>query len=988
MNRSTWQKFVALGIVLVLGAATGALAQESTGNVFALVKDTGGNPLPGVTCELSGMGATQVQVSNAAGEVRWLRLDPGNWSLRCSLEGFSTVEYPAISVRVARNVSIEVALAEAIGEVITVTSESPLLDERRISTGTTITQVELETIPTARDPWAVVAQTPGVLVDRINVGGNESGQQSTFRAPGTDSFENTFLVDGVETTDMAATGASPSYWDFDQFSEMQFETGGGDVTKVAAGVSLNLVTKRGTNEFRGSARFYRTDDSMFGWETQETPVFTQPDSILADTQPSFVGNTINQVTEYGFEAGGPVVRDRLWFWGSFGANDIRNRTGGNTLANVQADDTILENTAFKFNWQIVSANSFVGSWNNGDKKKFGRNAGSTRPQETTWDQRGPTAIYKFEDTHVFSSSFFLGGTYGKVDGGFSLTSKACIAAGGCANAPETLWDNNGVWRRSYQSGPSSRPSEEYKLDGSYFFNTGGSSHELKFGGRLRNFEQLSTFAWPGRNLFTIDMSRFGFPQGIEQVVGVAGYSGAPNSTEYTSLWVQDTISLGRWTINAGLRYDDQTGTNDAVVSPGNATFPGTLPDLDYAGEKEPFSWSNVLPRLGVTYALGEERKTLIRGSFAQFAQQLAGSNILYTNAAGSRYSYYYWNDANGDLYFDEAERDSLDFQYCAGCPNDFVTAATPNRTEGFDPELTTEGVIGVQHSFLPELVVGAEYTYRDRSDINWFRNLLETPDGTIRAELATDYERAGSVGKPLPDGTVVSAPRYALRDGFSNSGGDLQTTSSRSIQTNAFGVNFIKRLSNQWMARGFLQWSRGEWDVPSDYNAGSDPNPNEFGSDISGTLYGEDVGTRSGAKGDVFLESSWSWNLNGMYQFAPDRPYGFNIAANLYGREGYPLPYYFSSNPSDGLGTRNISVMNGDIDRFRADDIFTTDLRLEKEFAASGNVGFTFSIDIFNLFNEAYVMQRERNQNTSRYDFLDESLAPRIWRLGVRLNWR
>ena len=230
--------------------------------------------------------------------------------------------------------------------------------------------------------------------------------------------------------------------------------------------------------------------------------------------------------------------------------------------------------------------------------------------------------------------------------------------------------------------------------------------------------------------------------------------------------------------------------------------------------------------------------------------------------------------------------------------------------------------------------------------------------------------------------------RWGLKDGFSNSGGGLQTTSDRSIQTNAFQVNFIKRLSNQWMARGYINWAQGEWDVPSSYNAGSDPNPNEFGSDIDGTLYGEDVGTRSGAKGDVFLQSSWSWNLNGMYQFAPDRPYGFNIAANLYGREGYPLPYYASSNPGDGLGSRNISVLNGDIDRFRADNIFTTDLRLEKEFAASGNVGFTFSIDIFNLFNEAYVMQRERNQNTSRYDFLDESLAPRIWRLGVRLNWR
>ncbi len=67
-------------------------------------------------------------------------------------------------------------------------------------------------------------------------------------------------------------------------------------------------------------------------------VFVQPDDRLAPDQESFVGNTINQINEYGFEAGGPVVRDRLWLWGAFGTNDIRNRTGGEIPADVQNDD--------------------------------------------------------------------------------------------------------------------------------------------------------------------------------------------------------------------------------------------------------------------------------------------------------------------------------------------------------------------------------------------------------------------------------------------------------------------------------------------------------------------------------------------------------------------------------------------------------------------------------------------------------------------------
>ncbi|MEA3276282.1 MAG: hypothetical protein U9Q81_13535, partial [Pseudomonadota bacterium] len=78
----------------------------------------------------------------------------------------------------------------------------------------------------------------------------------------------------------------------------------------------------------------------------------------------------------------------------------------------------------------------------------------------------------------------------------------------------------------------------------------------------------------------------------------------------------------------------------------------------------------------------------------------------------------------------------------------------------------------------------------------------------------------------------------------------------------------------------------------------------------------------------------------------------------------------------------------GRSDDFRTQDIYTLDLRLEKEFAATENVGLTFSIDAFNVFNENYVLRRSLRLNGPRPDYLNETLAPRIWRLGVRLTWR
>ena len=140
-----------------------------------------------------------------------------------------------------------------------------------------------------------------------------------------------------------------------------------------------------------------------------------------------------------------------------------------------------------------------------------------------------------------------------------------------------------------------------------------------------------------------------------------------------------------------------------------------------------------------------------------------------------------------------------------------------------------------------------------------------------------------------------------------------------------------------------------------------------------------------GGKNDVWMQATWAYNVNGMYQFAPDRAYGFNIAANIYGREGYPIPYFVNVDPGDGIN-RSISaneVGAGDIDAFRTDDLFVVDFRIEKEFAASGNTSLTFSIDGFNILNEASVVSRSsRNLNAGTAGWLNESLAPRIWRLA------
>ena len=190
-------------------------------------------------------------------------------------------------------------------------------------------------VPDGRDVWALLSQAPGVQIDRINVGGNESGQQSTFVGTGSARNDNAFAVDGVVITDMSAIGASPTQYDFDQFEEMQLSTGGADVTKSAAGVSVNLVTKRGTNEFRGSGRFLLTDDNLFD-------VFHQSveNQVAAgmDTQNVLPGE-IEAVMDQGLELGGPIIKDRLWIWGAYGEMDVLNLVPGGLLDKTKLEDT-------------------------------------------------------------------------------------------------------------------------------------------------------------------------------------------------------------------------------------------------------------------------------------------------------------------------------------------------------------------------------------------------------------------------------------------------------------------------------------------------------------------------------------------------------------------------------------------------------------------------------------------------------------------------
>src|SRR5262249_49845943 len=140
------------------------------------------------------------------GDFRFLNLDPGAYKLSVALTGFATVNR-GVQVSTGANVNLAFGLKLAsVEETITVTGETPVVDTKKFGTSTTLSKEELGQIPNSRDPWAVLRTIPGVVVDRVNVAGNESGQQSMFLGKGSEVKDAMWNLDGLVVTDMAAVG--------------------------------------------------------------------------------------------------------------------------------------------------------------------------------------------------------------------------------------------------------------------------------------------------------------------------------------------------------------------------------------------------------------------------------------------------------------------------------------------------------------------------------------------------------------------------------------------------------------------------------------------------------------------------------------------------------------------------------------------------------------------------------------------------------------
>ena len=1054
----------ALVILFALLLVVPLVAQERTGRILGTVVDQDGNPIPGVTVTLlATAGAPMQAITTAEGNFRFLALPPSTgYALKAELEGFKTRTETGVIVGVGQTTEIELVMEMgALEEEVTVVAVSPVVETKKTAISTTMNYEALQSLPSARDPWVILQMTPQVQVDRENVGGNESGQQASFVALGGDGDNDTWTMDGVNFTDPAAMGASSTYFDFDVFEEINVTIGGADVETQTGGVSLNMVSRRGENRVTFGGRFYYTEDYF-----QSKPTGADFEEVEA-VFPGYGYNQIRDIKDYGFNIGGPFLKDKIWWWGSWGVQDIKTR-----VINGSPDDTLLVNYAGKVNVQLIPENRLELFIHSGAKLKWGRSSSSVYP--AGYNQHGKyhfgSPIAKIQDEHMFGDSLFVSAKYGFSDAGFGLwpaddEDLTRVRTYDIANdlASSASWFFSG------------RPNKQGSIIATYFNdNLLGASHEIKVGGEYIDRWQEWVSGWAGNvrynfnyNTQTVDWDGDGTRDVVKDKFGIDLryiylYRGdtavGPVGSRQFSGFLMDTATWGRLTLKLGLRYDYQAcyydgGKFDTMFSEdsdaqylenyyeiqqsffpnGGAAKIGQLfqgTEIPEVAQADTVPWTFLSPRLGLTYDITGDGKTIAKLSAAMYGARMASwPAYLWQQGGSGGYFRFYWHDANGndaadlnELYWADYSTSARTAYRAFDDAGNFV--GNWDREENlmwggfdrFDPQATTdpyyvvdddwhgentwEIIASVERELMTDVMVGVDFSWRKYNE--WWTNWQYADELGGRVRARSDYVAAPTPvpsSYTTPDGEAIDLGEAAGRSfyvwaaGVEDVYGWYATNTPSDYYDIYWGLNFRfqKRLSNRWMLNGSFTYQSQEnfWGA----NYPLDPT-NQWATD--GQPFAYSIGAASG-KVSMPVFSRWMIKAQGLYQL----PYDFNISFTFNAREGHiiieeiGLVDYTSPNPISYSNTMYTSTFGSN----RLETFWNLNLRLEKILRIGDTGRIYLMVDAFNVFNNN-ILNRQRGVNpgtiylnsgsfsrNSRSGEPNEVLNPRIFRFGVRFQF-
>jgi hypothetical protein len=966
----------------LLLSAVVAQAQISGGAITGTLHDDQGGALADTTVVLTGVDFKIESTTDATGKFRFLNLAPGEYRLVATRAGFSDFVQKGIVVGVGATADLVGTMKLAsVQESVTVAAGAPpsIADTRTTGTTTNVTRQYLENIPTSRDPFTLLRSVPGVLVDRVNVGGSENGQQSNPVSKGTRPFDATWTLDGVVVTDMVNTGASPIYFNHDNFEEVEITTAGQDIVQPTGGLGVNLVVRRGTNDFHGLMRGYISGNAL-----EASNVSSE---LVARGVTSETADHTEKISDWGLDLGGPLVRDRLWFYGSYSQQDVQLvRTGqvgpiqhvcGPVPAVPALDCTSIRNPNLKINWQASLRDRVSFLYFDGDRIRDGRPptvSGVTLPTNAPTalqNQRNAYAnnpfhgLWKLEDSRTFGSSLFASGKVAYFNTGFELQP----TGGMDMTSGRSLL--TGISYGSVNSQVNLRPQWIAAADGAAFRTTGKISHDIKFGTGWRRVTAETDTVWPGNGFLAIENSP------TDHRVRIFREGHGANRVESASLYLGDTMQLTRLTVEGGVRFDHQTGAALPSSAAANPVFPNLVPGVQFPGYNLPLAWNTWSPRAGVTYALTDSRHAILRASVSRYAGQMPTAVPALLNPSTSvGFRDYRWSDVNGDHLATPDEVLLNQFVTSGGGFNaaNPTAVTSPNQlASDFRSPVTTSVVTGVDYEVRTNLVAQVRYSYT--RSINTIGNTL-----TRVGVSPSDYSPAPDVVGTLPNtGLHYDIPTFALNNAaLFNSGGGVVVGNWNGYWSDYHGVELgvVKRLSAGWMAHVAvsLNDAREHYTQQGLTDAFGNPTRTDTEPLVNGGQYAPSPGN------DVFLNARWQVTAEGLYML----PKQIQIATSIFGRQGYPFAPY--KQVVLGLADQVRVLLTPQVDTYRMPNVWETDLRIQRPFVVD-RVRISLMADIFNLFNTNTVLLRIRNVDAPNYDAIEQEMSPRILRLGATIGF-
>lgn len=903
-------------LAIALLAPLTALAQATTGTITGRAVDSSGALLPGVTVSITSpamIGGPREAVTDTLGAYRFGQAPPGTYQVKFNLPSFRALTIAGVVVNAGATVTVNGPLQlNTLEESVTVTGGAPTVDLQSTTVGVNWNAQQMEDLPYGRGIRGLARLVPGLTPTQFDVGGNTVGGSTTTGA-------RSYGRAGGELIKFDGVVWDQFFGDYNTYDQIQVSGAAKGAESQSPGVTLSFIIKSGSNKLSGNYLLAWQDGAFQG--SNVTPALRQ--------QGFDPGN--NKFTRYNdisLDLGGPIVRDKLWFYAAYGYNYSGLKIPG-FISEKTGDQveyfTRLDNPTLKLTYQLSRNNKVELTQQFNRKWQPYRNASTFLPLEATQNQIAWTAIGPaLKYTRIMSQSMTLDASVNR--SGYwwpdlawtedvrriDLTTTQTRGAFLTLRREPARYGYNGTW--------------------SWYRAFGSTNHEIKSGGLgYHNTNYVETYGYPNQQIYQYrslpgETNYFLHPDSVQ----VFEY---PNNTNagvlYNSWFANDSMTLNRkLTLNAGLRYDRYASWLPEQGNPGTGPFATARVYPENHAFPTYGAWS---PRISAIYDITGTGRVALKASYGRYAASgsgvsaAAGPVASQINPAATLISTYTrWN---GTMPYTPITAD-------------LTGVSGQSRDSRLDPSLKGE--------YLDEYTGGVDLSLSSSSSVRF--NVVRKRDyrGSKQLNLAQPFEaftdrvtgvdpgRDNTVGT-ADDRTIEvwSVPRSypgfgQVRSFFTNAApgeGDDRYT--------AFEATFNKSLSKRWSLLGSYSIDRRD-------AKNIDPrNPNE-------ALYGVVL---SGSTGTWALpETHQGVRMSGTVNL----PWQVLLASTFTAQEGA----YFDRvvQVRNALNALVNVAVEGQAGRYKW--VKLADLRASKSFTLAGHHRFEGFIDCFNLFNSSVVLRR------------------------------